>query len=718
MTGTVGGDVADSDIITLTVNGVAYTGTSTGGVFSIDVAGSGLLADPDLTVDASVTATDASGNATTATADQAYTVAAVIIGDTTGAVVEAGGVANGTPGTPTDTGNLNSIDVDDPNDAWEVVSFPTASTYGTFTIDAAGVWTYTLDNTNTAVQALNVGQSLTDTFTATTVDGTEQLVIITINGRNDAAVISGAANGSVTEADGVANGTPTAIGDLNSTDVDNNPNDAWTAVGTTPGASGYGSYTLTAAGVWTYTLDNSHPDVQALTAGETLTDTFTAVTIDGTQQLVTITINGRNDAAVISGVGNGSVTEAGGVDNSTPGTPPATGDLNSTDVDNPNDLWVAVNTPLLSQFGTYTLTEAGVWTYTLDDDNPAVQARNDGQTLTDTFAAFTVGGTEQLVTITINGADDAADVTGPVTGAVVEAGELNNSNPGTPTATGDLNSSDLDNPNDAWTPVGTTPGASGYGSYTLTAAGLWIYTLDNSNPAVQALNVGQTLTDTFTVTTVGDTQQLVTITITGRNDAAVISGDFIEAVVEAGGVDNLTPGTLTATGDLNSIDVDGNNPSDAWIAVGTDREHQRLRHLYAHRRRGVDLHAGQQQSGRAGAQCRADTERYVHRHDGRRHFEGRHHHHQRHQRRRRDHRRDHRDGGGGRRCCQRNAGHADRYRRPQFHRRRQSERCLGGGQLPDRKHLRHVHDRRSRAVDLHAGRQQCGRAGAQCRAVR
>ena len=258
ITGTVGGDVADSDIITLTVNGVAYTGTSTGGVFSIDVAGSGLLADPDLTVDASVTATDASGNATTATADQAYTVAAVIIGDTTGAVVEAGGVANGTPGTPTDTGNLNSIDVDDPDDAWEVVSFPTASTYGTFTIDAAGVWTYTLDNNNTAVQALNVGQTLTDTFTATTVDGTEQLVIITINGRNDAAVISGAANGSVTEADGVANGTPTATGDLNSTDVDNNPNDAWTAVGTTPTASGYGSYTLTAAGLWTYTLDNSN----------------------------------------------------------------------------------------------------------------------------------------------------------------------------------------------------------------------------------------------------------------------------------------------------------------------------------------------------------------------------------------------------------------------------------------------------------------------------
>ena len=495
--------------------------------------------------------------------------AAVITGDTTGAVVEAGGVANGTPGTPTDTGDLNFTDVDNPNDAWEVVSFPTASTYGTFTLTAAGLWTYTLDDNNAAVQALNAGETLTDTFTATTVDGTQQLVTITINGADDAAAIIGETTGTVVEAGGVANGTPGIPTDTGDLDADVDDPVAWTRSARHRAPAATAATRSPTAGLWTYTLDDNNTAVQALNAGETLTDTFTAVTTDGAQQLVTITINGRNDAAVITGAATGAVTEAGGVDNSTPGTPPATGDLNSTDVDNPNDLWVPVNTPLLSQFGSYTLTEAGVWTYTLDDDNPAVQARNVGQTLTDTFAVFTVGGTEQLVTITINGADDAADVTGPVTGTVVEAGELNNSNPGTPTATGDLSSSDLDNPNDAWTPVGTTPGASGYGSYTLTAAGLWIYTLDNDNPAVQALNAGDTLTDTFTVTTVGDTQQLVTITITGSNDAAVISGNFIGPVVEDGGVNNSTPGTPTATGDLNSADVDDNNPSDAWIEVGT-----------------------------------------------------------------------------------------------------------------------------------------------------
>ena len=202
-------------------------------------------------------------------------------------MIEAGGVDNGTPGTPTATGNLNSTDVDNPNDLWEPVgtSLRSDSGFSTYTLTAAGVWTYTLDNNNAAVQALNVGQTLTDTFTATTVDGTAQLVTITIHGTNDAAVISGVTNGAVVEAGGVANGTPgtpTATGDLNSTDVDN-PNDAWTAVGTaTASASGYGSYTLTAAGVWTYTLDNSNAAVQALNVGQTLTDTFTATTVDGT----------------------------------------------------------------------------------------------------------------------------------------------------------------------------------------------------------------------------------------------------------------------------------------------------------------------------------------------------------------------------------------------------------------------------------------------------
>ena len=57
---------------------------------------------------------------------------------------------------------------------------------------------------------------------------------------------------------------------------------------------------MTAGGVWTYTLNNAMPTVQALNAGGTLTDTFTVTAVDGTPQVVTITINGTNDAAVIT----------------------------------------------------------------------------------------------------------------------------------------------------------------------------------------------------------------------------------------------------------------------------------------------------------------------------------------------------------------------------------------------------------------------------------
>ena len=58
--------------------------------------------------------------------------------------------------------------------------------------------------------------------------------------------------------------------------------------------------------------------------------------------MVTITINGANDAAVISGTTSGTVIEAGGVNNGTPGTPTATGTLTDTDVDNLANTFQAV----------------------------------------------------------------------------------------------------------------------------------------------------------------------------------------------------------------------------------------------------------------------------------------------------------------------------------------------------------------------------------------
>src|SRR6266702_2466578 len=206
----------------------------------------------------------------TLSADQTFTIAingttdaAIISGITTGSAIEAGGVANAEHGTPIATGTLTDTDVDNTPNTFTAVSSPTASAggHGTFTITAAGVWTYTVNDADSAVQALNVGDTLTDTFTVTTVDGTAKVVTVTIHGSNDAAIISGVATGSALTSDGDAGGplgTPTATGMLTDTDVDNTPN-AFTPVGSpTASDSGYGTFTMAADGVWSYSLDNAN----------------------------------------------------------------------------------------------------------------------------------------------------------------------------------------------------------------------------------------------------------------------------------------------------------------------------------------------------------------------------------------------------------------------------------------------------------------------------
>ena len=389
--------------------GTLYVNSTTGAyTFVPDSDAINALTAPT-TTDFTITVSDG-----TLSAAQPFTIAingtndaAVISGATNGTAIEAGGVANTALGALSASGTLTSTDVDDAPNSFAAVDTPAASArgFGTFTMTADGVWTYTVSDANSAVQALNVGDKLTDSFTVTTIDGTPQTVTVTINGTNDAAVISGATTGSVAEDGGTRCEPPTATGTLTASDVDNAP--GFTAVNCpTASDAGYGTFTMTTDGVWTYTLDNTNCTVQALNVCDTLTDCFTVTTIDGTPQVVTITINGANDAAVICGPATGSVTEAGAC---TYGTPIATGTLTDTDVDNTPNTFTAVCAPKASDagYGTFTMTADGVWTYKLDNANCEVQALNDCDTLTDCFKVTTIDGTAQVVTITINGADDS-----------------------------------------------------------------------------------------------------------------------------------------------------------------------------------------------------------------------------------------------------------------------------------------------------------------------
>src|SRR5258708_17031750 len=99
-----------------------------------------------------------------------------------------------------------------------------AGGHGTFTLDTAGHWTYAANDAQTAIQQLGAGQTLIDSFTATSLDGTKtQLVTVTINGTNDVPVIGGVSSGSVTEDVGVIAGNKIARAHLSTPVTTSNP---------------------------------------------------------------------------------------------------------------------------------------------------------------------------------------------------------------------------------------------------------------------------------------------------------------------------------------------------------------------------------------------------------------------------------------------------------------------------------------------------------------
>ncbi|WP_211268344.1 VCBS domain-containing protein, partial [Legionella feeleii] len=235
---------------------------------------------------------------------------AQIGGVATAAVTEDTNVANNNLAS---SGRLTIVDVDAGQSSF-IAQPSVAGTYGTFTLAADGAWTYTANNAQTAIQQLGAGQTLTESFTATSADGSaSQTVTVTITGTNDVPEIGGVATAAVTEDTNVANNNLTSGGTLTIADVDAGQS---SFIAQPSVAGTYGTFTLAANGAWTYTANNAQAAIQQLGAGQTLTDSFTATSLDGTAtKLVTVTIQGTNDVPVIAGVSTGTVTEDANVAN-------------------------------------------------------------------------------------------------------------------------------------------------------------------------------------------------------------------------------------------------------------------------------------------------------------------------------------------------------------------------------------------------------------------
>ena len=197
--------------------------------------------------------------------------------------------------TDPDFGDIKSVGA--VNGSGLNVGTPVAGAYGTITINANGSYSYALDNGLAAVQQLGATQSLSNVFsyTVTDLDGATSTanLTVTINGTNDVPVIGGVASATVQEDVAVSGGNLSAAGTLTIADPDAGQSSFAPQAST---AGSYGTFTLDAAGNWTYTANNAQAAIQGLAIDEHLTDSFTAVSQDGSaSQTVTVTINGTND---------------------------------------------------------------------------------------------------------------------------------------------------------------------------------------------------------------------------------------------------------------------------------------------------------------------------------------------------------------------------------------------------------------------------------------
>ena len=444
--------------------------------------------------------------------------AAVISGTETGAVTEDAA------GTLTTSGTLTISDTDSGETAFSAETV--SGSYGSLTIDESGNWNYSADNSQNAIQSLGAGDQLTDTLTVQSADGTTHNIVITINGTNDAAFISGIETGTVTED---AAGTLTTSGYLDASDADS---DEGTFTAQTVSGS-YGSLTIDESGNWSYSADNSQNAIQALGDGDQLTDTLTVQSVDGTTHNIVITIDGTNDAAVISGTETGTVTEDAA------GTLATSGALTISDTDSGETAFSAET--VSGSYGSLTIDESGNWNYSADNSQNAIQSLGAGDQLTDTLTVQSADGTTHNIVITINGTNDAAFISGIETGTVTEDAA------GTLTTSGYLDASDADSDEGTFT-AQTVSGS--YGSLTIDESGNWSYSADNTQNAIQALGGGDQLTDTLTVQSADGTTHNIVITINGTNDAAVISG------TETGAVTEDSAGTLITSGTLSVSDAD------------------------------------------------------------------------------------------------------------------------------------------------------------------
>ncbi|MBI3479923.1 MAG: hypothetical protein HY016_06150 [Nitrosomonadales bacterium] len=415
-------------------------------------------------------------------------------------------------------GKLTIKDVDSP--AVFIAQDKVAGKYGTFNIDESGAWAYTA---NSAFDYLNVGQSVSDSFTVSSADGTTTTVKVTINGTNDPAILSPA---YVVLKYSETNVLLRTEGRLTIKDVDSPETFAMQQ-----STGDYGTFNIDTSGAWTYVTDSAIDD---LDANQSISDSFTVYSSDGTSTTVRIVINdGSNIPAILS---------SADVTLSETNVPLRTnGKLTIDDEDSP-ETFVA-QSHVAGAYGIFSINSSGAWTYIA---NSAFDYLNVGQSVSDSFIVSSADGTTTTVKITINGTNDPA-ILGSANVVLQQGNDF--------LATrGKLSIRDVDSPE-----IFIAEKKYGnYGTLNVFASGVWSYATQS---ALEYLKAGQGVSDNFVLNSADGTPTTVNITINGINDPAILSADDV-VLIE-------TNEPLKTSGQLTILDVDSPGTFVAQKKIGS-----------------------------------------------------------------------------------------------------------------------------------------------------
>ena len=333
-----------------------------------------------------------------------------------------------------------------------------------------------------------------------------------------------------------------------------------------------GKFAMDSEGHWYFTIYNAAAEVQSLSSGETLTSKQVISSVDGSKHVITFSITGVNDAALISGDSAGLVTEDGALLADT--FISTEGKLNIIDIDSGQAEFVSSLTR--GSYGQMLIEHTGDWIYVANNTQPSIQRLSSTQTLTDHFGVSSLDGSSHVIEITITGVNDAAVISGGDSATLTEDADLLDDS--FLSASGKLEINDPDSGQSAFI-SGISRGD--YGHLLINKTGEWLYVADNNQQVIQSLMTTESLTETLLASSIDGTGHEIVIKINGRDDSDLSAADIVwDAPVER------TDGTAISASEIagfrvyygtlpgqyiHSIDLnDGTIRSYTFTDMGTD----------------------------------------------------------------------------------------------------------------------------------------------------